>query len=1323
MIRRTFNHLLLGAGAARLLQGRPSADASTSAAAGDIDTTFAEPPASALPHTYWMWMNGNVTKEGITLDLEAMHRGGIGGFFIYNNAVGIPRGPIDYASEAWYDMISHAVKEANRLGLQAYMHNAPGYSGTGGPWMTPEFSMQELVWTETLVDARGPVRVELPRPQARRNYYRDAFVLAYPSLAVETGLMRDRVLNASVNDRAVDKTALWDGNRRNQVRIEPGPSGQPGALLIEFDAAFQARAITMYRSPEDPRDPYDGPRDYPPAITLQVSGDGANFTDVCRVRMPALRSMNSPGVQSFAAVSGRYFRIVAAGPTWITGVELHAGPRLPDWAAKANAAPAGQAAGSRLVEDPGLVIDPRTVRDITGSMDETGALQWDAPAGRWTILRMGHTTTEEEVAAAPDSGRGLECDKFRKEAVDLHFTAHLDKLFARLGRLVGTTFAGLLIDSWEAGKQNWTIRFPEEFRSRRQYDLVPYLPAMTGRIVGSAAESEKFLFDVRRTHAELLAVNYYGHFQTRCRERGLRLAAEPYGDGTFESLQVAEHLDLTAGEFWVRYTYGAKSYVDLAASASHALGQKIAGAEAFTGAPLTSRWTEYPYALKAEGDWMYSLGVNRLIFHTFVHQPHPTAGPGMTMGPFGTHFDRNSTWIEKQSGWTRYLSRVQAILQEGGPVTDVCWLKSEEPTSGVPDVRSGMLAVPAGFAADVISADTLLSRLRVENGRIAIGDYASYRCMVVPAMRTLSAPIMRKLRDLVAAGMWLAMESQPEGAPGLTGQPQADADVRQLAHELWGEVDGAGVKERQFGSGMLLVGLPLREVFDQMKLAPDFEYSAQQQDAAIHFVHRRINGAEFYFVANQLRRRERLVCTFRVDGLRPELWDAERGQIQFAAIYERVPGRMKVAFELEPSGSVFVVFRSPCGEVKPLSVSREGILLAGARVFDKPAAAPYAGVVNDFTLLMWAQPDTYAAANRSFPIFPREGGSDYVTAGVSAGQNGVTVWERGRGPARPVLEVKEPLEGWKHVAVAYRGGWPSVYIDGVRRGSGPKSAYPVHPGLHAPAAEEQFMKYFEGNMTAPELIREALSESEIRARFLAGLPDPELPSPIELASDAAGRLTARVWQPGRYQITGGSRTAALEVTEALTPVVIDGEWQVQFPPGSGAPPELALPSLLSLHKHPDFNVRHFSGTAVYRKTIQVGADAAGGARRLFLDLGRVDVMAQVKINSQDLGLLWKPPYRVDVSRWVHPGRNGLEIAVTNLWPNRLIGDEHLPAENEYDPHGPIVRLPDWYRDGKPKPAGRVTFSVWHHYRQNDPLLASGLSGPVRLLPAIESRIA
>lgn len=1319
MIRRTFNRLLLGVGAAGLLPGRPS----ESAASGDMDAVFAEPPASALPHTYWMWMNGNVTKEGITLDLEAMRRGGIGGFFIYNNALGIPRGPIEYASEAWYDMVHHAVKEAHRLGLQAYMHNAPGYSGTGGPWIAPEFSMQELVWTETRIDAGGPVRVQLPLPPARRNYYRDAFVVAYPSLPVETALMRDRVVNASVNGQPVDKTVLWDGSRRHKLRIEPAASGQPGVLLMEFDAPFQARAITIYRSPEDPRDPYDGPRDYPPAITLQVSGDGTKFTDVCRVRMPALRSMNSPGVQSFTPVTGRYFRILSATPTWIAGVELHSGPRLPDWAAKANAAPAGPAVADRVGEDPALAIDPRTVRDIGGFLDENGVLQWDAPVGRWTVLRMGHTTTEGEVAAAPDSGRGLECDKFRKEAVDLHFTAHLDPLFARLGPLVGSSFAGLLIDSWEAGKQNWTIGFPEEFRHRRQYDLVPYLPAMTGRIVGSAAESEKFLFDVRRTHAELLAANYYGHFQTRCHEHGLRLAAEPYGDGTFESLQVAEHLDLTAGEFWVRYTYGAKSYIDLAACVTHALGQKIAGAEAFTGAPLTSRWTEYPYALKAEGDWMYSLGVNRLIFHTFVHQLHPTARPGMTMGPFGTHFDRNSTWIEKQSGWTKYLARVQAILQEGRPVTDVCWLKSEEPTSGVPDVRGGALAVPVGFAADVIGSDTLLGRLRMENGRIAIGDYASYRCMVAPAMRYLSVPVARKLRDLVAAGMWLAMERQPEGAPGLSGQPRADAEVRRLSHELWGDVDGAAVKQRQFGSGMLLVGLPLREVFDKMKLAPDFEYSAQRQDAAIHFAHRRIDGAEVYFVANQLRRRERLVCTFRVDGLRPELWDPEHGQIQFAAIYERLPGRMKVAFELQPSGSVFVVFRSPCGDAKPLSVSRAGIPLSSTELFDQPDSAPYGGLADDFTLLMWAQPDTYATANRSFLIFPPEGGSEHVTAGVSAGQNGVTLWERGRGAARPVLEVKEPLAGWKHLAVAYRGGQPAVFIDGVQRGSGQKPAYPVRPGLHAPAAEEQFMKYFEGNMTAPELIREALPESEIRARFLAGPPDPELPSSIELTADAAGKLTARVWQSGRYQITGGPQAVALHVTEALRPVLLEGEWQVQFPPGSGAPAGLTLPSLISWHKHPDFNVRHFSGTAVYRKTIQTGADAVGGGRRLFLDLGRVDVMAQVRINGQDLGVLWKPPYRVDISPWVRPGSNALEIAVTNLWPNRLIGDEYLPVENEYGVHGPIVRLPDWYRDGKPKPGGRVTFSVWHHYSRNDPLLASGLAGPVRLLPAVERQIA
>ena len=134
--------------------------------------------------------------------------------------------------------------------------------------------------------------------------------------------------------------------------------------------------------------------------------------------------------------------------------------------------------------------------------------------------------------------------------------------------------------------------------------------------------------------------------------------------------------------------------------------------------PSTSKWTDYPYSLKAEGDWFYTLGVNRFVFHTFVHQPYTTGFPGMTMGPFSTHFDRNNTWTEQAYGWGNYLRRSQYLLQQGLTVADICYFKGDEPESGVPDIYPIM---PAGIKGDVAGRDALFIGLTGTDADFILG--------------------------------------------------------------------------------------------------------------------------------------------------------------------------------------------------------------------------------------------------------------------------------------------------------------------------------------------------------------------------------------------------------------------------------------------------------------------------------------------------------------------------------------------------------------------------------------------------------------------------
>jgi hypothetical protein len=1322
LTRRDFHCLLIAAGASQAfipLRGvaLPSGSALFSNPSFDeLAKSFLQPPQAAAPHTFWMWMNGNVTREGITLDLETMNRCGIRGVYLYSCAVGIPRGPLDYGTTEWLDMVRHAVTEAKRLGIQVTMHNSPGYSSTGGPWITPEFAMQQLVWTEVHLEGGRLLDAHLPQPHIRAGFYRDAFVLAYPSLAAESALMRDQLDSAHCNGEAIDKSLLWNGTRSNKIRLEKQADGRIGTLDLHFASPFETRAISVYRSPETPRDPFDGPRDFPPVLTLQISDDGENYHNVCTISMPALRSMNSPGVQNFSVARGKYFRLQASSPSWIIGLELHAGPRLQGWAGKSNGAPLSSSGPERELPSSEC-IDPASVRDISRYIDSDGRLQWNAPAGKWTVVRIGYTPTEEETAAAPDSGRGLDCDKFSKAAVDLHFTKSLQPLFEHLGPLVGTTFKALSIDSYEAGKQNWSAQYPEYFQQTRGYDLRPWLLAMTGRVIGSVTQSNQFLFDVRRTHAQMMAENYYGHFQSRCHEFGLQLHAEPYGDGTFDSMDVAEHLDVTMGEFWARYTYGSKAYIDLESGATHTLGQPIAAAEAFTGAPLTSRWTGHPYSMKAESDRMFCLGVNRLVFHTFVHQPHPTGKPGMSMGPFGTHFDRNNTWMKDDTGWISYLTRAQSILQSGEPVADICYMKGEEPSSGVPDARTGKLAVPFGYGVDIVSAKSVF-HASVTEGRVSFASSVSYRCMILPPLTLFTPPLLEKIASLVEKGMILITSSLPTGSPSLEDQPQADQKVRKIVADLWGNLDGKDKRQRDYGRGQVFLTDDIQAVFREIKLYDEFSYAAKNNRGAdILYTHRRIAGEDVFFISNQRRRTEQTVCTFHVMGARPEIWDVEKGLRKGAPQYSIKGNRTAVRLTLEPAESLFLVFRHE-------EAFQPQVVLPADAHFFPPAKSP-GDEVDNFSLHVWAQPETYVLPTTSFLAMPEEGelvyGHGHCVAGLAAGQNCIRVYEQATGAPRLVLESLVPLSGWVHIALVYRHGQPFVYLNGEEVAKGTVSRFKVHPARDCTTNWGSVPRYFEGNSTVVQLAA-SLSLEELVSIVRAGLPAPELPQGMTLERNLDGELQAIVWTPGSYSLTEGSQTRTLSQEKLPPAAVLDGAWQLEFPQDSGTPRSIEMPALIPLNLHEDFNVRHFSGTLIYRKPFRVDRDSLRENNLVFLDLGRVEIAARVRVNGQPIGSLWKPPYRLQITDYLHWSENQLEVEVTNLWPNRLIGDEHLPPENEYDPHGPILRLPDWYKEGKAKPGQRVTFACWHHYGEKDPLLQSGLSGPVTLLSASRLKV-
>lgn len=1242
-----------------------------SAVAQISEKDFADPPRDARPSTYWEWMNGNINKEGLTADLEYMKRANYGAAIIFDAGVGIPRGPVDYNSPQWQEAVMHVLKEAERLGMQLSIHNSPGYSGTGGPWINVEHSMKQLVWTETFAtpDRKGMIKTNLPQPCSKMGFYKDAYILAYPSLPGEGKTFGELVSKVILNGKAINKTLFSDYDLKTQYRMEGKES-----LLIELNEPFEAQAATVYRgNREQPLDPHDGPRDYPPSLLLEASGDGINFTPIGRFNCPALRAMDAPGTLSFPRVKARYFRITTDRGTNLAEVAIHASPRLQHYAAKINYVNSPVTLkDNRQQVATGDIINPRHVIDITGKMDANGHLTWEAPAGNWTIVRIGYTTTAEVVAAAPDAGIGLDCDKFSKEALDKHFDLFLDPLLEKLKPWCGTTLEALVVDSWEAGKQNWTEGLPDYFKIKSGYDIMPYLLAVTGRVIGSVNETERFLWDFRRTHTDMFLENYVEHFKERAARHGLKYAGEAYGDGNFESLEMAARQDYPMSEFWTHYIYGNISTTMLASSTGHVWNRQLIACECYTGTPFNSKFTEHPYGMKALGDYIMTAGVNRFVYHATTHQPYTGNQPGniMTMGPFGTHLNRTSTWANQFAALNLYNSRCAYLLQQGKYVADVLYLKDEAISSGVNNYNVTYPATPYGYRWDIAGVEALHQRLSVKDGRIVLPDGMNYSLLVVTPMEKTSPATLRRIIELVKQGMTvMVVGDKPLGYLGLDAQK--DEEVRRLADELWGTT--------ALGKGRIYHNGELGDILKQQQVRPDFSFVAKNKDAQIHFIHRTVGGDEVYFITNHRRRPEQLTVTCRVSGKVPQLWNAETGETGTPVAYEEKEGMTRLNLDLQESGSLFVVFRQ--GEGTPTTIP-EVIPVATpihTQEGDKEYS-PHYDFHSTFTVSLWAKPETFAASGRGCLLFPGMGQDDEAQVGIAMGQNGVRIHERNK-INRVVLEYMKPIEGWTHVVLVYQAGTPCLYLNGKQVAVGRKSNSNCRPALDVPMAEEQYICSFEGDQTRTEVFDYALSAAEINRIAAAGLPLP--------------RADGTVWKD------------------------LSASWEVQFPTWSKAPAEISLPHLQSLHKHADFDVKHFSGTATYRKEIVLTRQELRQCsnKRIMLDLGRVENMAEVSVNGSDFVLVWKAPYATDITEYLKPGKNTLVIKVTNLYPNRMIGDEYLPEKYEYDRYGRLRKFPDWYVKGEYNERERVLFSPWKHYHKEEPLLESGLLGPVRLTAA------
>ena len=1098
----------------------------TAGAADPLLLGFQSPPASAQPRVWWHWMNGNITQEGIKLDLEWMHRSHIAGFQNFDAALFTPQlvdKRLAYMTPEWKDAFRYATSLAKELGMEEAIAGSPGWSETGGPWVPASQAMKKYVWSETPVEGGKPFTGKLAHPPTNTGafqnlpvhdaiasdaqppeFYADSAVVAYEmsSASVMAASLKPKVTSSG---GPIDARLLEDGDLVKGVDLpKAANAGDKAWIQFEYPEPQTIRAVTiMVASGQNQLMDYMG-IDVDGARALEASDDGRSFRQVLGIPKDGAPEHTL----TFAPVTAKFFRLTITTPPPpaprpeedlkafgmsmpkpvatipVAEFVLHPDARVNRFEEKAAFVPMldlyqfeTPAAG------PADVIQKSDVLDLTSKMQPDGTLAWTPPPGHWVILRVGYSLLGITNHPATKEGTGLEVDKLNAADVKNYMDRYLDSYKETVGaEMMGKQGIRYVVtDSWEAGAQNWTDDILAEFIKRRGYDPHPWMPVLAGHIVESAQASDQFLWDLRKTIADLTAEEHYGQVQASLRERGIGHYGESHEDRRAfiaDGMEVKKLDDIPMSAMWTqtpgvnKIQYGYNADDRESASVAHIYGQNLAAAESMTAVQAPWGWS--PETLKPTADQEFLNGINRFVIHESAHQPLVGKQPGLTLGPFGQWFNRNETWAEDAHVWIDYLSRTSYMLQQGRFVADVLYFYGED-SNLTAIFRNSAPNVPSGYNFDYVNADALIHEIQAADGKLTTRSGMSYRVLALdPYSQHMSLPVLRAIYLLVEQGAVVA-GAKPLGTPSLADDAR---EFSRLSDLLFG--DGSGV--HTIGNGRVYAAEGAAAVLTKLNIPADFDQGTLKPNNPVLFVHRKLANADVYFVDNRNAQGADINATFRVTGKEPELWYAETGTMRQAS-YTIADDHTSVPLHLEPWGTVFVVFRKPA-----------------------------------------------TAMTRTLP----------------------------------------------------------------------------------PAREKQLL-------------------------------------------------------------------------------AITGAWNVQFQAGRGAPAAVVLPSLGSWSASADKGVKYFSGSGTYTKSIQASPAWFHSGATLWIDLGDVKNLAELIVNGEPVGMLWHAPFRANVTNALRPGTNQIQVRVTNLWVNRLIGDQQPNATTKYT-----------FADVKP-------------YKADSPLLPSGLLGPVTVL--------
>lgn len=931
------------------------------------NSTFQPTIESSKTWVYWYWMKAAYSKEGITADLEAMKQVGIEGAYLMTikgpAEPPLINPPVLQLSPEFWDMVKWAFVEADRLGLKLAFHAADGFAVAGGPWIKPEMSMQKVVWSTTEFLGGKKVAVKLPVPEHYKDFYKEIATFAIPIKEWEQNskVLHPKVTTSNGENAAFLVNPSLDGN----LKIS-----EKGWILYEFEKPFLCRAITIQTKGLD----FQAQR-----LIVETSNDGVNFTFHQRLEPPRQGWQNTDygTTSAIKAISAKYFRFVfdPAGTEpgaedldfakWkqtslkVSKITLSNQATIGNYEGKSGAIwRLSPATTSNEIPD---AFPKASIINVSQFVDANGNLNWKAPKGKWKIIRMGHTSTGHENATG-GAGKGLEVDKFHPELIRFQ----LDHWFGEAIRTAGPDLASrvlqiLHLDSWECGSQNWSSIFQDEFKKRRGYDIVDYLPVMAGIPIENVETSEKLLYDVRKTISELVADNFYGTVAQIAKESKVKFSSENVAPTMMsDALLHFQYVDYPSGEFWLKSPTHDKPFDMLdAISGGHIYGKDIIQAEAFTA--LRMDWDEHPGNLKVIAERNYALGINRFFYHVFVHNPWLDRKPGMTLDDIGSFFQRDQTWWIPGKAWFDYAQRVQFQLQKGKPVVDLAVFIGEDLPSrslvpdrlfpfvphvfgedriasekirlaneGQPDAKmpkevsfsknntdlSQWVNPMNGYQYDSFNADVFLRKAKVVNGKVSFDAGIEYGALLFPGSRRMapnkiiSLAVAEKMLALVKEGATLFIDEKPVAAPSFQTAEEAKK-WQAVVDELWSNAKNSASGTWKLGKGTL-VQLPFLDAdFSKIGITADllFEDKIDTDRGSIAWTHRRNGEEEIYFISNQLEKKRMITFSFRESGRIPQLYNPVTDETTRLNDWKIENGRTIIPLELDKNESCFVIFK------------------------------------------------------------------------------------------------------------------------------------------------------------------------------------------------------------------------------------------------------------------------------------------------------------------------------------------------------------------------------------------------------------------------------